>query len=215
MPNLAEQDDRRPLAPAASRAGLVPAQITSEGRLFVITGPSGVGKGTLIRELLERVQGLELSVSATTRPPRPGERDGVDYHFLSEEEFSRRLAAGEFLEHASYAGHRYGTLVSEVEPRLKRGVSVVLEIEIQGARQVRERLPEAVPVFLAPPTPDALRERLEERATDAPEAIERRLEVARAELGAQKEFSHVIVNDDLDRAADELAALVRAEAAAT
>jgi guanylate kinase len=180
----------------------------------VITGPSGVGKGTLIRELLERVPELELSVSATTRPPRPGERDGIEYHFLSEEEFSRRLDAGDFLEHASYAGHRYGTLGSEVEPRLERGVSVVLEIEIQGARQVRERLPGAVLVFLAPPTPEALRERLEERATDAQEAIERRLEVARAELDAQEEFSHVIVNDDLKRAADELAALVRAEAAA-
>jgi guanylate kinase len=177
----------------------------------VITGPSGVGKGTLIRELLERVPGLELSVSATTRPPRPGERDGVDYHFLGEEEFTQRLAAADFLEHASYAGHRYGTLVSEVEPRLERGVSVVLEIEIQGARQVRERLPAAVAVFLAPPSPDALRQRLEDRATDAPEAIERRLEVARAELDAQKEFGHVIVNDEIERAADELAALVRAE----
>jgi guanylate kinase len=165
--------------------------------------------------LLERVPGLELSVSATTRPPRPGERDGVDYHFLAEEEFSQRLAADDFLEHASYAGHRYGTLVSEVEPRLKRGVSVVLEIEIQGARQVRERLPGAVLVFLAPPSADALRERLESRATDAPEAIERRLEVARAELEAQKEFSHVIVNDEVERAADELAALVRAEADAS
>jgi guanylate kinase len=171
-----------------------------------------VGKGTLIRELLERIPGLELSVSATTRPPRPGERDGVDYHFLGEDEFSRRLAANEFMEHASYAGHRYGTLVSEVEPRLRRGTSVVLEIEIQGARQVRERMPGAVLVFLAPPTPEALRERLEDRATDAPQEIERRLEVARAELDAQKEFRHVIVNDRLDRAAEELAELVRAEA---
>jgi guanylate kinase len=214
MPNLAEQDDRRTFAAAASRACFVPPQITPAGRLFVITGPSGVGKGTLIRELLDRVPDLELSVSATTRPPRPGERDGFDYHFLSEEEFSRRLAADEFLEHASYAGYRYGTLVSEVEPRLGRGVGVVLEIEIQGARQVRERQPAAVPVFVAPPSPDALRERLEERGTDSPEAIERRLQVARAELDAQREFVHVIVNDDLARAADELSALVRAELAA-
>lgn len=178
----------------------------------MITGPSGVGKGTLIKELLGRLGGLELSVSATTRPPRPGERDGVDYHFLSEDEFASRLAADEFMEHASYSGHRYGTLQSEVEPRLRSGIGVVLEIDLQGARQVRERMPEAVLVFVAPPTPEALRARLEGRATDPPEEIERRLQVARNELDAQREFSHVIVNDHVDRAADELALLVRAEA---
>jgi guanylate kinase len=181
------------------------------GRLFVITGPSGVGKGTLIKELLRRVPGLELSVSATTRPPRPGEKDGVEYHFLSEEEFDRRLAEGDFMEHAAYSGHRYGTLVSEVEPRLARGIGVVLEIEVQGARQVRARMPEAVLVFVAPPDPEALRERLEGRGTDTPEQIERRLQVAAEELEARSEFRHVIVNDDLERAGDELAALVKAE----
>src|SRR5206468_8399565 len=137
--------------------------------VFVITGPSGVGKGTLIRTLLERVPELELSVSATTRAPRPGEQDGVDYHFLSEAEFERLAQAGEFLEHASYSGHRYGTLRSEVEPRLDRGISVVLEIEVQGARQIRGALPAAVQVFIAPPSPQALRTRLEGRATDRPE----------------------------------------------
>lgn len=183
----------------------------SKGRLFVITGPSGVGKGTLIKAVFERVGGLELSVSATTRPPRAGERDGLDYHFLDEEDFSRRLAAGDFMEHASYSGHRYGTLLSEVEPRLARGAGVVLEIELQGARQVRERLPEAVLVFVAPPTPGVLRERLEGRGTDTPEQIDRRLEVARQELEAQREFTHVIVNDDVDRAAAELADLMQRE----
>ena len=176
-----------------------------------MTGPSGVGKGTLIKELLRRVPGLELSVSATTRRPREGEKDGVDYHFLSEEEFDRRLTEGDFMEHAAYSGHRYGTLVSEVEPRLAEGVGVVLEIEVQGARQVRARMPEAVLVFVAPPSPEDLRERLEGRGTDAPEQIERRLRVAEAELAAQPEFSHVIVNDEVDRAAEELGALVRAE----
>ncbi|KKK50365.1 hypothetical protein LCGC14_3125740, partial [marine sediment metagenome] len=151
----------------------------SRGRLFVVTGPSGVGKGTLIRELLERVRGLELSVSATTRPPRPGERDGVDYHFIDEEEFGRRLDRGEFLEHATYSGHRYGTLKPEVESGLERGVGVVLEIELQGARQIRRRVPDAVRVFVAPPTPEALRERLEGRGTDTDDQINRRLEVAR------------------------------------
>jgi guanylate kinase len=177
----------------------------------VVTGPSGVGKGTLIKELLRRVPGLELSVSATTRPPRAGERDGVDYHFLSEEEFDRRLAQGDFMEHAAYSGHRYGTLVSEVEPRLAEGVGVVLEIEVQGARQVRSRMPEAVLVFVAPPSPEALRERLEGRGTDAPEQIERRLRVAAEELEAQPEFRHVIVNDDVERAAEELEQLVNGE----
>jgi guanylate kinase len=181
------------------------------GRLFVVTGPSGVGKGTLISELLERVPGLELSVSATTRPPRPGERHGIDYHFLSEDEFAQRLENGEFMEHASYSGHRYGTLLSEVEPRLDRGIGVVLEIEVQGARQIREKMVDAVPVFVAPPAPAVLRERLEQRGTDSADQIDRRLEVAQAELDAQQEFRHVIVNDRLDRAADELAKLVRAE----
>jgi guanylate kinase len=183
----------------------------SKGRLFVITGPSGVGKGTLIKELFERVPGLELSVSATTRPPRPGERDGTDYHFLSEDEFARRVEGGEFMEHATYSGQHYGTLLSEVEPRLARGIGVVLEIEIQGARQVRERMPDAVLVFVAPPEPGVLRERLEERGTDSPEEISSRLRVAQEELDAQREFRHVIVNDRLDRASDELAELVRTE----
>jgi guanylate kinase len=183
----------------------------TRGRLFVVTGPSGVGKGTLIKELFRRVPGLELSVSATTRRPRPGEEDGVDYHFLDEEEFDRRLEEGDFMEHASYSGHRYGTLVSEVEPRLAGGTGVVLEIEVQGARQVRARMPDAVLVFVAPPGPEALRERLEGRGTDTEEQIERRLRVAAEELDAQREFRHVIVNDDVERASSELAALVRAE----
>jgi guanylate kinase len=180
------------------------------GRLFVITGPSGVGKGTLIRRLLERMPQLELSVSATTRPPRPGEQDGVEYHFESEEEFDRMARDGELLEHATYSGHRYGTPRAEVEPRLAAGSSVVLEIEVQGARQVREAMPEAIQVFIAPPSPDALRERLEGRATDRPEEIDRRLSAAEEELAARSEFGHVVVNDDLDRATDELAALVSA-----
>jgi guanylate kinase len=178
------------------------------GRLFVITGPSGVGKGTLIHRLLERMPELELSVSATTRPPRPGERDGVDYHFQSEEEFDCLTREGRLLEHAIYSGNRYGTPRSEVEPRLAAGRSVVLEIEVQGARQIREAMPEAVQVFIAPPSPEALRERLEGRGTDSKEAIERRLAAAEEELAARSEFGYVIVNDDLERATDELVGLV-------
>lgn len=179
-------------------------------RAFVITGPSGVGKGTLIRELLTRIPQLELSVSATTRPPRAGERDGRDYHFLSASEFERRVAAGEFVEHAHYSGNRYGTLRSELTHRARAGTPVVLEIEVQGARQVREAVPDAVQVFIAPPSMDALRERLEGRRTDSPTAVQERLQTAGAEMQARKEFGHVVVNDRLERASDELTAIVRA-----
>src|SRR5215207_3795763 len=182
-----------------------------KGKVFVITGPSGVGKGTLIERLLDAVPELELSVSATTREPRTGEVDGRDYHFLTPEEFERRVATADFLEHATYSGNRYGTLREEVERRLAEGRSVVLEIEVQGARQVRAAMPEAVLIFIAPPDPAALRERLEGRGTDSAEAIDERLRTAELELAAQQEFKHVIVNDDLNRAAGELAAIVESE----
>jgi guanylate kinase len=177
--------------------------------VLVVTGPSGVGKGTLIRTLRERVPGLELSVSATTRAPRPGEEDGVDYHFLSQSEFEERLAAGDFIEHAEYAGNRYGTLRSEIGRAGRTGAkALVLEIEVQGARQVREALPGAVQVFIAPPSDEALRTRLVGRGSDEPEQIERRLAVAADELAARNEFKHVIVNDRLEEAVEELVSLV-------
>jgi guanylate kinase len=153
-------------------------------KVFVITGPSGVGKGTLIRGLLERVPELELSVSATTRSPRPG-------------------------EHAEYSGNHYGTLRSELERRLDAGVPLVLEIEVQGARQVREALPGAVAVFIAPPSRDALRVRLVGRGTDAPEQVDERLRTADREFESQPEFGHVVVNDRLEDATAELVAIVR------
>jgi guanylate kinase len=180
-------------------------------KVFVITGPSGVGKGTLIRGLLERVPELELSVSATTRKPRAGERDGIDYHFLTPEEFEQHVTAGDFLEHATYSGNRYGTLRSEVERRLKEGRPVVLEIELQGARQVRQAMPDAVAVFIAPPSRDALRARLIGRGTDTPEQVDERMRTAERELEAQPEFSHVVVNDRLEQATDQLVAIVRTE----
>jgi guanylate kinase len=178
-------------------------------RVFVITGPSGVGKGTLIRSLVQRLPELEVAVSATTRPPRPGEVDGVDYHFLSDEEFDGRLAAGEFVEHATYSGHRYGTLRSELEGRVAAGVPVVLEIEIQGARQIRSAMPEAVQVFIAPPSLEALKARLVGRGTNSPRDMDARLRTAREEMEAREEFSHVVVNDRLEQAVSELAAIVR------
>jgi guanylate kinase len=178
--------------------------------LFVITGPSGVGKGTLITRLRERFPELELSVSATTRRPRPDERDGVAYHFMTPEQFDAHARAGDFLEHATYSGNRYGTLRSEVDRRLEVGRGVVLEIEVQGARQVREAMPGAVAVFIAPPSPEALRERLEARGTDTPDQVDARLRTAERELDAQSEFPHVVVNDELDAATDELARIVGA-----
>jgi guanylate kinase len=180
-------------------------------QVFVITGPSGVGKGTLIRGLMERLPALELSVSATTRAPRPGERDGRDYHFLDRAEFDRRVALGEFVEHADYAGRSYGTLRSELDDRVRAGVPVVLEIEVQGARQVRGSVPEAVQVFIAPPSLQALRARLVGRGTDDHTEVERRLGVAEEELTAQPEFAHVVVNDRLEDALQRLTAIVAGE----
>ncbi len=180
-------------------------------RVFVITGPSGVGKGTLIRGLRERLPQLELSVSATTRGPRAGEQDGVDYHFLSREDFDARVREGEFVEHADYAGRSYGTLRSELESRVRDGVPVVLEIEVQGARQVRAAMPEAVQVFIAPPSLEALRTRLVGRGTDDQEEVGRRLGVAESELEAQPEFGHVVVNDRLEDALEALTAIVAGE----
>jgi guanylate kinase len=165
----------------------------------------------LIRGLMERLPRLELSVSATTRAPRPGERDHVDYHFLDRAEFERRVANGSFVEHADYAGRRYGTLRSELEDRVRAGVPVVLEIEVQGARQVRESVPDAVQVFVAPPSLDALRTRLVGRGTDDPEEVERRLRVAEQELTAQPEFGHVVVNDRLEDALEQLTMVVARE----
>ena len=180
-------------------------------KVFVITGPSGVGKGTLISMLLERVPDLELSISATTREPREGEEDGRDYHFLSPEEFQERMDADDFLEFATYSGNRYGTLRSEVERCVAAGRSVVLEIEVQGAQQVRAAEPDSVQIFIAPPDPTHLRRRLEGRGTDSAEAIDSRLETAELELAVQGDFDHRVVNEDLEHAAGELEEIVRAE----
>jgi len=180
-------------------------------KVFVITGPSGVGKGTLIRELLKRLPDLELSISVTTRAPREGEVDGRDYHFLSPDQFEERMRREDFLEYATYSGNSYGTLRTEVERRLSAGHSVVLEIEVQGARQVRAAMRESIQVFIAPPDPAVLRQRLDGRGTDSSEAIDARLKVAEGEMAAQNEFAHVVVNEDLGRATDELEGIVRTE----
>ena len=173
-----------------------------------MSGPSGAGKGTLIRHVLPRFPNLEVAVSATTRRSRPGERDGREYHFLSPEEFERRVAAGEFLEYVSYAGNRYGTLRSEIDRILAAGRSPIVEIELEGARAVRAAVPDAVSVFIMPPSFEELAARLERRATDTEDEIARRLATSRVELEAMNEFDHRIVNADEQAAAEELAALV-------
>ena len=177
-------------------------------KVFVITGPSGVGKGTLIRLLRERIPELALSVSATTRAPRPGEEDGVDYHFLSDEAFAEKVANGEFVEWAEYSGRRYGTLRSELQRHLDAGRPVVLEIEVQGARQVRVAMPEAVQIFIEPPEGEALRDRLVGRGTDDPEEVARRMAVAEQELAAAGEFQHRVLNDRLEEALARLVEIV-------
>jgi guanylate kinase len=163
----------------------------------------------LIRLLRERVPELALSVSATTRQPRPGETQGEHYHFISDEEFARHVAEGDFVEWAEYSGRRYGTLREELDRHTSGGRPVVLEIEVQGARQVRDSLPGATQIFIRPPSEDALRDRLVGRGHETPEQIEQRLAVAERELSAAGEFEHVVVNDRLDEAVDELAAIVR------
>ncbi len=192
--------------PASSSRGSA-----SSSKVFVITGPSGVGKGTLIKRLLAACPNLELSISATTRAPREGEVDGRDYHFLTREQFDRRIEADDFLEFATYSDNRYGTLRSEVEKRLRAGHSVVLEIEVQGAQQVRATDADSVQIFISPPDPTVLRERLKGRGTDSETAIDKRLEVARQELAARDDFDYQLVNDEIDRATEELVGIVRSE----
>jgi guanylate kinase len=178
-------------------------------RLFVVTGPSGAGKGTLIRKLVAERQDLAVAVSATTRDRRPGEEDGRDYHFLSEDEFLRRVEAGDFVEHVEYvSGHRYGTLREEVDRILGSGRSVVLELETQGAKEVQRSRPDAVTIFVEPPSFSELERRLRDRATESAGEIGERLELARRQAEEAGDFDHVVTNDDVDRAVAELGAVV-------
>lgn len=178
------------------------------GRLTVLTGPSGVGKGTLVRGLMERHPQLWLSVSATTRAPRAGEKEGVHYFFLSAEDFDQQVKAGGFLEWATFAGHSYGTPRGPVEQRLAAGQPVLLEIEVEGARQVRRTFPAGLQIFVAPPSFSELERRIRGRGTDAEDAIQRRLARAQEELAAAQEFDAVLVNGDLEAAGRELERLM-------
>jgi guanylate kinase len=177
-------------------------------RLTVLSGPSGVGKRTVITALRRDHPEVWVSVSCTTRPPRPGETDGLDYHFVDRGRFAELVEAGELLEHAEFAGNCYGTPRRAVLEHLAAGVPTILEIELAGARQVRESMPGARFVFLAPPSLDVLIQRLEGRGTESAEAIAARLEHAQAELAAETEFDETIVNNDVEQAARQLAALI-------
>ncbi|WP_235686927.1 guanylate kinase [Tomitella gaofuii] len=180
------------------------------GRLVVLAGPSAVGKSTVVRELRRRVPDLVFSVSATTRAPRPGEVDGVDYHFVGDEGFQRMVDGGELLEWAEIHGglQRSGTPAAPIGDALAQGHPVLLEVDLAGVRQVRAARPDACFVFLAPPSWDDLVTRLTGRGTEDPSVVARRLETARTELAAQDEFDHVVVNDSVDRAVDELVSLM-------
>ena len=183
--------------------------MSAAARLTVLSGPSGVGKGSVIAEVRRRHPEVWLSVSVTTRKPRPGETEGVQYHFAEQTEFDQMVASGELLEHAMYAGNSYGTPRGPVQARLEAGVPALLEIELQGARQVRRAMPEAQLVFLAPPSFEELGRRLTGRGTEDPVVIAGRLARARIELAAEGEFDRVVVNDDLAEAADTLVTLIR------
>lgn len=182
------------------------------GDLFIVSSPSGGGKTTLIRRLIASPPGapLHFSVSHTTRPKRAGERDGREYHFVSHETFRKMARRGAFLEHNLVHGHRYGTSRAEVLPRLARGEDVVLDIDVQGARDIRKAHPKAVSIFIVPPNPKELEERLRRRGLDEAGAIATRLRTARSEVRKAQQFQYVIVNDDLDSAALELESIVRA-----
>jgi guanylate kinase len=204
---------RKSGAHGASRScGRATGRFARVSRLTVLSGPSGVGKGTVVARVRSGYPGIWVSVSCTTRAPRPGERDGVEYFFLTREQFRALAAAGDLLEWAEFAGNLYGTPREPVERRLADGQHTMLEIDLQGARQVRAAMPDARLVFLAPPSWAELERRLTRRGTETGAGVTARLEQARVELAAESEFDAVVVNDDVDRAAAELAGLIERDA---
>ena len=182
----------------------------SSGQLYVISAPSGAGKTSLVRRLTETDPLIRVSVSTTTRPPRPGEVDGVNYHFTDAETFRKQIEAGDFLEWAEVFGNFYGTRKSQVEQLLEEGFDVILEIDWQGARQIRQLMPDTQSIFILPPSLEELERRLTGRGTDAPEVIARRLSEAREEMRHYLEFDYVVINDDFETAFEELHTIFRA-----
>lgn len=182
----------------------------NKGRLIVFSAPSGCGKGTMLAEILKD-KNYCVSVSATTREPREGEVDGVNYHFISKGDFLQKVADSEFLEHAEYCDNYYGTLISEVDGRLNDGLNVILEIEVQGAMKIREKRPDALFIFIAPPSVNELRRRLKKRGTETDEVIEKRVSQAAGEIALAQKYDYIIVNDALEDAVSDFFAVMRAE----
>ncbi|HXK57816.1 MAG TPA: guanylate kinase [Gammaproteobacteria bacterium] len=180
----------------------------SQGTLYIVSAPSGAGKTSLLKALIQAEKGIQVSVSHTTRPMRPGERNGVDYWFTNESEFRRMVEAGAFIEHAQVFGYLYGTSENAVRELLRSDIDVVLEIDWQGARQVRLRFPEAISVFILPPTRQALRQRLNNRGQDSDEVIDRRMREARNEMEHFSEYDFLVFNDQFEQALAELRALI-------
>src|SRR6476619_263573 len=187
--------------------------MSSKGLLFVVSAPSGTGKTTVVEELVKIVPGLELSRSYTSRPKRSNETDGVDYNFVSREDFEQRIFRGEFLEHADVFGNYYGTCRVETEARLATGRDLMLVIDVQGARQVRSQLPATVGIFVMPPSFQVLERRLRQRSQDTEAAMARRLATARNEVSAWEEYDYVVINDELGRCVNEMAGIILAERA--
>lgn len=191
-------------------------KINTRGLLIVLSGPSGVGKGTVRKALFERVgHNLVYSISMTTRQPRNGETNGVEYHFVTKEKFKEEIEKGNLLEYAEFCDNFYGTPLDKVNEQLDNGQEVVLEIEVQGAMQVKEKMPDAVYVFIAPPSLSALEERLLNRGTECREVIEKRLNKARSEIKVASQYNYIVVNDTVENAADRIMAIIRAEHAKT
>ena len=191
-------------------------KLNERGMLIVLSGPSGVGKGTVRRALFEkRGNKLDYSVSMTTRPMRPGEKEGVDYYFVTKEEFEKRIAEGKFLEYASFIGNYYGTPLDKIEEKIAQGKEVVLEIEVNGALQVKEKVKDAVMIFLVPPSKEDLFKRLRSRGTEPEDVIEKRVKKASDEFKMAYYYDYIVVNDDVDNAADRIMAIIRAEHAKT
>ena len=180
----------------------------SRGSLFIIAAPSGGGKTSLVKALLKNDPRLVLSISHTTRPPRPGEIDGRHYHFIKEDAFKKMVGEGSFMEHARVFDHYYGTNRNSVAAQLDQGRDVILEIDWQGARQVRAVFPGCCPIFIIPPSLETLRKRLTGRGQDSPEVIQRRMQDAQAEISHWAEFDHLVVNDDFDKALEELVSII-------